>query len=459
MQIKGIGEPTIVILGAGPTGLGAAYYLKSLGYSPWWVYERNAYPGGLAASFVDQNGFTWDCGGHVLFSHYPFFDQILNDALGNEFHWIERSAWVWLCNRFIPYPLQNNIHHLPPEIQLECLKGILRSQRGYDTQRRSDNFLEWMISTFGEGLTNYFMEPYNRKVWAHPLELMSIGWIGERVSVVDLDKVLESIVLKRDEKGWGPNARFRFPKRGGTGEIYRRLSALVQDHISFNEEAVCIHPDRQEITFASGRTRSYDFLLSTIPVDLLINQVLRDVPSEVREAAQELRHTTCHFVGVGINGAPPPGGRCWIYFPQPEVCFYRVTYFSFYSPAHVFDPGRQYSLLCEISSSPSREFDSSGAVQSAIDDLVKVGLLTRKDTQNIVTTWHHVESYAYPVPTLRRDIALKVIHEFLWRHNILSRGRFGAWKYEVGNMDHSVEQGKEAIDKILTGCEERLASF
>lgn len=86
----------IIIIGAGPTGLGAAYRLNELGYDDWAIYEKNAYVGGLAASFRDNRGFTWDTGGHVLFSHYEYVDRLENRLLGNEYLLHHRDAWVRL---------------------------------------------------------------------------------------------------------------------------------------------------------------------------------------------------------------------------------------------------------------------------------------------------------------------------------------------------------------------------
>ena len=71
----------ILILGAGPTGLGAAYQCNKLGCDSWTLYEREEHVGGLSASFVDKQGFTWDVGGHVLFSHYDYFDKAVEMAL------------------------------------------------------------------------------------------------------------------------------------------------------------------------------------------------------------------------------------------------------------------------------------------------------------------------------------------------------------------------------------------
>ena len=102
MQVK------YLIIGAGPTGLGAALRLKELGEQNFIVLEANDYAGGLSASFKDGNGFTWDIGGHVLFSHYPYFDEILDDVMGSDFFQHRRIARIRSFNTWVPYPFQNN---------------------------------------------------------------------------------------------------------------------------------------------------------------------------------------------------------------------------------------------------------------------------------------------------------------------------------------------------------------
>ena len=113
----------IVIIGAGPTGLGAAWRLHELDHHNWALYESADHPGGLASSVLDEQGFTWDLGGHVLFSHYKYFDNVMDTALGDA--WIEhvREAWVWIRDRWVPYPFQNNIWRLPNEDLIACLSG------------------------------------------------------------------------------------------------------------------------------------------------------------------------------------------------------------------------------------------------------------------------------------------------------------------------------------------------
>lgn len=118
-------DPRIVIIGAGPTGLGAAHRLAELGHANWSIFERADHVGGLASSVVDPHGFIWDHGGHVMFSHYAYFDELVEKMLGADYDEHMREAWVWIHGRFVPYPFQNNIHRLPPDVFLDCIMGII----------------------------------------------------------------------------------------------------------------------------------------------------------------------------------------------------------------------------------------------------------------------------------------------------------------------------------------------
>jgi protoporphyrinogen oxidase len=206
--------PRIAIIGAGPTGLGAAYRLTQLGHADFTLYERNTWAGGLAASFRDSAGFTWDIGGHVQFSHYEDFDRAMDATMGGDWLSHERESWIWIRDRFIPYPFQNNTHFLPDAEKRACLVGLIRRRNG--TSARPRNFEEWIRASFGDGIADTFMLPYNGKVWAHPPSTMDYGWIGERVSQVDLERILVNLLENRVDAGWGPNNRFRFPSEGGT---------------------------------------------------------------------------------------------------------------------------------------------------------------------------------------------------------------------------------------------------
>lgn len=139
----------IVIIGVGPTGLGAAHRLQELEENNWVVLEAGDYPGGLASSEVDECGFTWDLGSHLQHSHYATFDQYMDLALSSN-EWIQhtRSTWVWLCDRFVPYPLQLNLHRLPSGERQRCLVRLIKAQQ--NPQLTVQHFGQWILATFGE---------------------------------------------------------------------------------------------------------------------------------------------------------------------------------------------------------------------------------------------------------------------------------------------------------------------
>src|SRR5438552_3252563 len=144
-------QARVLIVGAGPTGIGAAYRLKKLGHTNFQVIEAAAHAGGLASSYVDDNGFTWDIGGHVQFSHYDYFDQAMDEALGKE-GWLhhERESWVWMADRFVPYPFQNNLRYLPKDMMTKAIRGLVT--RPPRTPSPNQDFGSWVMQPIGEGL-------------------------------------------------------------------------------------------------------------------------------------------------------------------------------------------------------------------------------------------------------------------------------------------------------------------
>jgi protoporphyrinogen oxidase len=441
---------SVVILGAGPTGLGAAHRLTEIGGVSVRVYDENPHAGGLASSFVDDHGFTWDIGGHVQFSHYRYFDDVMDDLLGDA--WLEhmRESWIWIRNRFIPYPLQNNIHLLPRDDFRRCLQGLI------DAIRRGTpvpgNFQEWIAASFGSGLAEIFLGPYNYKVWAHPLASMSYQWVGERVAAVDLTRVVSNALDGKEEKSWGPNNRFRFPLRGGTGQIWRTLASRLPDG-AFRPNHRCVRVDtaKRTVYFENGSHHNYDRLISTIPLDVLLS--LSDIES-LKPSIQRLRYSTVHVVGIGLKGTPPLHlqTKCWMYFPEDNCPFYRATVFSNYSPNNVPDIRGFWSLMVEVSESPCKPVDRAG-----LPDAVVTGLLATKlieSPSQIASLWTHTALHGYPTPFLGRDGLLEPILAELEKVNIYSRGRFGGWKYEVSNQDHSLMQGVELVNRLAFGTPE-----
>ncbi|MDF1502618.1 FAD-dependent oxidoreductase [Roseisolibacter sp. H3M3-2] len=449
-------ERKIVILGAGPTGLGAAYRLQELGYRNFRLVEARGKVGGLASSETSPNGFTYDIGGHVLFSHYEYFDRLFDKLMGDDYQELVREAWVWMCGRFVPYPLQNNIKDLPKEVVLEIVMGLVEAQKTPLDLDAIENFEQLIMKQFGAGLAKYFMMPYNFKVWAHPPRMMNKEWIGERVALPSLQRVLGNVILDRADAGWGPNNTFKYPRYGGTGGLFERIVPYVKEHLQLERAAARVDLDAKVVHFADGTTESYDVLMSTLPMDKFVGMTGGAAPTAVRDEAARLRHSGSFIVGVGVD-RPADTSKCWMYYPEGDCPFYRVTYLSNYSPEVVPDYTRQHSLLAEISHSEFKAEDRETVVDRTIEGMLNTRLLRESDVDKIVDTYVIERDYTYPTPSLERDAALRTIHPWLHGHDVYSRGRFGAWRYEVGNMDHSVAQGVEWANRVVLGeVEEEL---
>jgi hypothetical protein len=138
-----------------------------------------------------------------------------------------------------------------------------------------------------------------------------------------------------------------------------------------------------------------------------------------------------------------------MYYPGADTPFYRVTYLSNYSSRVVPGPGH-FSLLAEVSSSVYKPESAVDVVDRTIKGMVASRLLDPDQAERRVVSRQLLRvPYSYPVPTRERDAALELIQPWLMEHGIYSRGRFGAWRYEIGNTDHSVMMGVEIADYLV----------
>ncbi|KAM5367858.1 hypothetical protein ACJZ2D_009769 [Fusarium nematophilum] len=468
----------ILVIGAGPTGLGAAKRLQNLDSASWLIVDSNETPGGLASTDTTPEGFLFDVGGHVIFSHYKYFDDVLNEALPEPADWYEhqRISYVRYLGDWVPYPFQNSIAALPKEEQAKCLTDLIDAALEARVRPASDkpnNFDEWNVRNVGERLNEIFMRPYNFKVWAIPTTEMNSTWVGERVAAPNVKQLATNAILNKVPKGWGPNATFRFPARGGTGGIWTAVAGtLDKGKTRFGDHGAVVKVDANTKTayLKDGSLVKYGALVSTMAIDHLA-EFLGD--AELQELAKPLFFSSTNVIGVGIRGKRPEriGDKCWLYFHEDNCPFYRATIFSNYSPFNQPneevklptqrlasgqqpasaqpESGPYWSIMLEVSESLHKPVDHETLLEESINGLINTDLL--KPDDEIVSTYVRRFDHGYPTPTIERDAALNKALPYLYDKDILSRGRFGAWKYEVGNQDHSFMQGVEAVDHLISG--------
>lgn len=474
----------VLVIGSGPTGLGAAKRLNQIDGPSWMIVDSNETPGGLASTDVTPEGFLYDVGGHVIFSHYKYFDDCIDEALPNESDWYQhqRISYVRYKGQWVPYPFQNNISMLPKEDQVTCMDGMIDAALNarVATDKPKD-FDDWIMRNVGEGIANIFMRPYNYKVWAVPTTKMQCEWLGERVAAPNLKHVTKNVVLNKTAGNWGPNATFRFPAHGGTGNIWINVAkTLPKEKARYGDHGrvQLVDADGHRVLLGDGTTINYKKLINTMAVDHLA-EAMRD--DECKKLSEGLFYSTTHVIGVGIRGLRPEriGDKCWLYFPEDNCPFYRATIFSNYSPhnqpsddkklptlqlADGSKPasaeaktGPYWSIMLEVSESSMKPVDQEKLLADCIQGLVNTEMML--PTDEIVSTYHRRFDHGYPTPSLEREGVLKQLLPKLQAKDIWSRGRFGSWRYEVGNQDHSFMLGAEAADSIVNGAVELTLNY
>ncbi len=433
--------PRIVIIGAGPTGLGAGIRLRELGHKEWIVYESKNKPGGLAGSVTDAHGFTWDFGGHVFFTSFDRVRNLLASFPKDFFICHKRKAFIRLDDFLVPYPFQLNLDVLPNRLSPKGEHDLAFVEQ----QNSPENFRDWLGYTFGKDQCTLFFYPYNEKIWGIPLSKMSYTWVENRITTPGHENQKDS---------WGPNNTFLYPRSGGMGALFEHLASRICDHILYGHEIVGIDIENKTVRIKGGKVDNFDMLISTMPLTSLVDLIGNDrIPQMIVDEAMKLCWNSCLVSGLGVSGSKG-GNFSWIYFPEPCYPFYRVTALSEYSESLVPTVGRDryYSLMCET----TIQSQGKPSIAQLLDGMIKADLLREGDSKKLKVCTQIELPYAYPVPTLDRDKALATIQGFFESRNIFSRGRFGGWKYEVGNMDHSLMQGMEIIDRILLGMEEKV---
>ena len=442
----------MLIVGAGPTGLGAAWRLDELGHHDVLVLEATEGPGGLATSVVDAAASP---GTSAATCSSATTRTTTRCSTGRSRRWLhhEREAWIWFRGRFVPYPFQNNLHRLDPADAEAALAGLTSARPR--AARAPADFAAWIPDTFGPWIAEHFLLP---------VQPQGLG-LAARAHGRRLDGRARGAARPRERPagaargagrgGLGTEPHVPLPARGGTGAIWRAVAALLPpERIRFGARVAAVDAAARTVTLATGDRLPYDTLVSSMPLDRLC--ALADgLPDDTRAAAAALVNSAVHIVGVGLEGALPPAlaRKCWMYFPDPASPYYRVTVFSNYSPAHA--PDGCWSLMAEVCETPHRPVDGARIGPDVVaalraDGLVPAGARVR-------SLWHRREEHGYPTPFLGRDAVLDRIQPALETHRVFSRGRFGAWKYEVSNQDHWFMQGVELADRLTgAGVEDTL---
>jgi protoporphyrinogen oxidase len=434
-----------LILGAGLSGLSAAYHLGG----SFHLLEKSERPGGLCKSELvktPQGTFTFDHTGHWLHLRDPSIRALVDQLLPGAFVSIERKARIYSHGLYTHYPYQVNTHGLPPKVVSELLLGFHEANFGEKgrpyREREPQTFADFILRYLGEGFAQHFMFPYNTKLYTVPPSELSAAWCGRFVPKPTLEQVVQGALgIANDQLGY--NAHFIYPREGGIETLPRGFIAPVQalGPLECGVEPTAIDWRKKQLTTADGRSFSYRTLVSSIPPQALLG-LLRaggEVPAEVAAASQKLRAAWTTYVNVGAKGSTL--GHHWVYFPEPEFPFYRVG-----SPSATWAgtaPEGCSSFYVEFSKQMA-EYDHRLAERQAVEGLVRCGML--QSPEQVLFAQARTIPNSYVLYDKDYGEARTTIVKFLEAAGIEPVGRYGKWEYS--SMEDAILQGREVAKKI-----------
>jgi protoporphyrinogen oxidase len=430
----------VIILGAGLTGLSAAWHLKQKGVCAL-VIEKEPQVGGLCRS-KKLGGFTFDYCGHLLHFRHPYVFKLVNDLMGKDLIEHRRNAWVYAFKQYIPYPFQANIRYLPKNIRNRCISGLAKAGRSNSPPNANHlNFADWIIDRFGSGIAKYFMIPYNNKFWTTDLKGMNSEWSNSFIPVPKIRRHANGDIFLAKLAGDGYNSRFWYPKEGGIQNLPLSLAQGLKNVIK-GSAVDTLDLEKKVVKLSCGAKERFDVLVSTIPLPEM-PLLIKRLPEKVKSFFKALKWNSILNLNLGVN-ALKPNDKHWIYFPEENRVFFRAGFFSNFSLSMA--PENKVGLYAEISYSPNKPLQKINYINETIAGLQNLGFLKNDDGISVIDI-NNIQ-YAYPIYDFNRESALKGINEFLNEKSVFSVGRYGGWKYL--SMEDALLEGRNVAERILT---------
>ncbi len=432
------------ILGGGLTGVTLGRLLNDNG-DEVAVFERENDYGGLCRSMTDS-GFTFDTGGsHIIFSRDGEVLDFMRRMLGSNSRENRRNTKVYYRGLYIKYPFENGLYQLPKEDLYFCINEFIRTLMAVEKGELPppSNFREWIYYTFGKGIADLYLIPYNEKIWKYPAQKMSLHWVDGRIPRPPVEDVIKS-AIGIDTEGYTHQSVFSYPLKGGIEAMVRGIAQPIKDCIRTGFNVSSVRKEDGKFIISDGKSEmTAGHLISTIPVHELL-RCMNCVPEPVMRACSELKYNSIACVFLGIKGKVPD--ISWMYIPEKENGFFnRISFPSSYSP-HVAPPGHS-SILAEIT---YHEGDSVSAMQDrdiidhTIAALMKIKIIRRED--DVVYSSLVRRKYAYVIYDLDYLSNIAIIKQYFAGRGIGLVGRFAEFEYL--NMDGCIRNAMNYAQKL-----------
>jgi protoporphyrinogen oxidase len=421
----------VVVIGAGPAGLAAAYKLRASGVDVE-LYEAQGHVGGLCRSF-EIWGHIVDLGPHRFFSSSAEVNQFWFKAVGEEFSWVPRQTRIFYQKKYFQYPLQawDTFTQLGFAESLRSLSSYLWAKLTF--RQNDETFENWVVARFGRRLYGIFFKTYSEKLWGLPCNEIDPDFAFRKIRGLSLLQVFKRFFKKKSTFV----DQFAYPQNG-TGSVYQTIAerfVKMGGVLKLNSPVQSLHG-------LAG-----DVVVSTMPLPLLL-RMLPDVPQQVMAAAQDLsfRNTVLVYVWVEKKNLFPDN---WIYVHSPDVQFGRVTNFDNWSSQK--NSAAKGTVLCleYWCSDDSADWQRTEEQWIALAQKELLASQIASDYGKILDCKAIKVPRSYPVFKKGFQKNVEIIRKYLQQAHpeIYSIGRYGAFKYN--NQDHSLLMGLRAAEFIV----------
>jgi protoporphyrinogen oxidase len=422
-----------LILGAGLTGLSAASVIKG----DYLVAEASSKPGGTASTLI-KSGFYLDRGVHILYFRDDRIRKWITDDLHVPLVPQRRKSSVWLCDKIIPFPIQFNLSSLPVKPRIQSGFSAIKSILGNREPRKIVHLNNWAEKNFGRFLADNFFGPYNKKVWGIPYNQITAEWMDGYVPRPAIRELVRGLI-KHNSNSYGTNATFWYPDTGGISALPTAIAKNV-DNIHYNKQLRALNPFRRIAEFHDGSEIGYQKLVSTIPLPILLDCLTSGTDGPI-EHFGKLKSNPVTFAHVLVPRAGLGNGHHWIYYPQEEIPFYRVTFPHNISSNNC--PAGWSALTLEIGG----RLDNVGKLEVECKQaLINLGLLNPSE-RDAKVVWDGLE-HGYVTYDDNWNMARRHVLTWLREFGIICLGRYGRWEYS--NMESALIQGRSINTRIET---------
>jgi protoporphyrinogen oxidase len=428
----------IAILGGGLTGLTLANFMRQKGLD-FDVLEKEKECGGLMRTLRTKE-FTFDYGGsHIIFSRNTKTLKFMLGLLGENKVKRRRNTKVLYKGRFVKYPFENGLADLPKEENFECLYHFIQNliKKATGDVERPRNLREWCFYTFGKGIAEKYLIPYNEKIWKYPPKKMGLEWV-ERIPSPPVEDVIRSSLGIATE-GYTHQLYFYYPTNGGIHALIKSLEQKIERRIKTLFEVKEISKEGDSWIISNGRKKkSYHKIISTIPVQELTKAV--NAPRRVQDAAHNLKCNSIITVMIGLD-RKRINRLSWLYIPDRESLAHRVSFPSNFSPNVV--PKGKSSLLAEITCSVGDKTwnaKDKEIINATVNDLHRMKIIHKADVcfADVRRT-----EFAYVINDLGYSKNIKIVRDYFRRIGIDLVGRFAEFKYL--NMDDCIKSASNYL--------------